>query len=821
MPEIQFPDPSVPGPTGAAEIGSTVPSATEDSDSVLAAITAAGLPVVPLIDAVAFPRITFPLQIGRPFSVAAIEHAEQGDGLVFLVAQKGRSRRKMSAKDLYRVGTVARVVRKYRMPEGGFSVLMEGLYRAEIVDTDLAGDAVIASVAEVGRRMEETVELEALRRAVAAQVQEFAEKGNGLPAEIVSLARRISDPDWLVDLVAAHAAMELETQQDILETLDTYERLYKASLYLSEQLHVLGVRERIQAKIQDGIEKVQRDFYLREQLRTIQRELGIANPQTEDVDELRERIAESDMPEEVNEKASKEVDRLEATAPASPEVAVIRNYVDWLLDLPWGARRSRAVSIARARKALDANHYGLEKVKERILEYLAVQSLSSTLRSPVLCLSGPPGVGKTSLGRSIAKALGREFVRISLGGVRDEAEIRGHRRTYVGAMPGRIIQGMRQAGTTNPVFVLDEVDKIGRDFRGDPSSALLEVLDLEHNHSFSDHYIEVGYDLSQVMFVLTANDAGAIPATLRDRLEIIQLSGYTEAEKTAIARGYLESRQRREHGLKEDQFAITDQAMSRAIDSYTREAGVRNLERTIAALCRKAARRIADDELQSVTVDAEDLDELLGPPEFVPEEDLHGDTIGLVNGLAVTPHGGEMLQVEAAWMEGKAAFVHTGNLGQVMKESARTALSYARSAAQDLGVQPNVFDRSRIHLHVPAGATPKDGPSAGIAMSTALVSALLGATVRGDIAMTGEVTLQGKVLAIGGLKEKILAAYRIGIREVIVPAANKADLDDIPTEIRTDMKFELVEHMDQVLARAIHPDDLRAHRAIPGRTVLA
>ena len=821
MTEIQSGDRAATGGAGTPDLDAATPSATEDSDSVLAAITAVGLPVVPLIDSVAFPRVTFPLQIRRPFSVAAVEQASAGEGLVLLVAQKRRTRRKISPKNLYRIGTVAQVVRKYRLPEGGYSVLMQGLYRAEIVDTDLSGDAVVAAVAEVRPRVKEGVELEALRRAVAGQVQEFAEKGNGLPGEIVSLARRITDADWLADLVASHAGMELEQQQEILETVDTYERLYQASLHLSEQIHVLDVRDRIQAKIQDGIEKVQRDFYLREQLRTIQRELGIASHQTEDVEELRGRIAESDMPDDVREKAEKEVDRLDATPPASPEIAVIRNYVDWLLDLPWGEGRRQKVSIRKAKRALDANHFGLEKVKERVLEYLAVRSLSKTLRSPVLCLSGPPGVGKTSLGQSIAKALGREFVRISLGGVRDEAEIRGHRRTYVGAMPGRIIQGMRQAGTTNPVFMLDEVDKIGRDFRGDPSSALLEVLDLEHNHSFSDHYIEVGYDLSQVMFVLTANDAGAIPPTLRDRLEIIHLSGYTEGEKKSIARGYLEVRQRREHGLKEQQMKVTEPALTALIVNYTREAGVRNLERMLAALCRKAARWIADGDRKTVTVTAEDLDDMLGPPLYVPEEELREDTVGLVNGLAVTPYGGELLQVEAAWMEGKAAFVHTGNLGRVMSESARAALSFARSAAQELGVQPNAFARSRIHLHVPAGATPKDGPSAGIAMSTALVSALLGAPVRGDVAMTGEVTLRGNVLPIGGLKEKVLAAHRAGIHEVILPMDNKADLDDIPREIKSDMRFELVDHMDQVLARAIPLGELRAHKAMPGQSVLA
>jgi ATP-dependent Lon protease len=779
--------------------------------------------VIPLIDAVAFPRVTFPLQIGRPFSVAALERAIEGgeDPLVLLVAQKRQSRKRINPENLYPMGTVAQVVRKYRLPEGGYSVLMQGLYRAEIVETRTEDEVLLAAVAEVQPNAKTGIEMEALRRAVSGQIQEFAEKGNTLPAEIVSLARRITDPDWLADLVAAHGGLEIEKQQEILETLDSYSRLYKVSVHLSEQIHILDVRDRIQTKIQDGIEKVQRDFYLREQLRTIQRELGIANYQTEDVDELRIRIANSDMPDRVREKAEKEIAALEATPSASPEIAVIRNYLDWLLDLPWGQKSQRHVSLRRARRALDAHHFGLEKIKERILEYLSVRSLAKNLRSPVLCLTGPPGVGKTSLGRSIARALDRKFVRISLGGVRDEAEIRGHRRTYVGALPGRIIQGMRQAGTTNPVFMLDEIDKIGRDFRGDPSAALLEVLDQEHNRSFSDHYIEVGYDLSEVMFVLTANDASAIPPTLRDRLELIHIPGYTEREKMAIARGYLELRQRREHGIKANELEITDAALEDLIFHYTREAGVRNLDRVLASVFRKVARQIANNDMASVKITAKILEEMLGPPKYPAADDKRQDAVGLVNGLAVTPYGGEVLQVEAACMAGKAAFIHTGNLGRVMEESARAALSFARSVAQMMGIQPNVFARSRIHLHVPAGATPKDGPSAGIAMSTALVSALLGAPVRADVAMTGEVTLRGNVLPIGGLKEKVLAAHRAGIHEVILPAENKADLDDIPEEIMKKMRFELVEHMDQVLARAIPLNELRSHKAAPGHSVLA
>ena len=773
------------------------------------------LPVLPLIETVAFPKVLIPLQVNRPGSLWAIRQAEGDEGIVVLITQKRRDRRKAKPANLNTVGTVARIVRKYRVPDGGLSVLLQGLYRAEIAEVAERGGGLVATVVELHPVVNDSIELEALRRMVAGQVQEFAEKSNGLSPEVVAMAKRLVDPGWLADLVAYHAPMQTRRRQGILETLDVYDRLYKTSVHLSEQNHILDVKGRIQSKIQDGIEKVQREFYLREQLKTIQRELGISTGQSEDFEELRESIEASSMPAHVLEKALKEVDRLEATPPASPEIGVIRTYVDWLLELPWGEPDTEKVSLRRARRILDKDHFGLSKVKDRVLEYLAVRTLSDSLRSPILCLSGPPGVGKTSLGKSIARALGRKFVRISLGGVRDEAEIRGHRRTYVGALPGRILQGMKQAGTTNPVFVLDEVDKIGRDFRGDPSSALLEVLDPEHNSGFSDHYLELGYDLSNVMFILTANDAGAIPPTLRDRLEVVRLSGYTEEEKTHIGRGYLVPRQLGEHGIKKDQLRFTDSAIRTLIRSHTREAGVRNLERQIAKVCRKIARKLAEGSKKSVRISEAQIEKLVGKPKYVPEEERHEDQVGVVNGLAVTPYGGEVLSVEAAWIEGKAGFTCTGNLSEVMEESAKAARSYTRSKAREYGIQPNLFEKSRVHLHVPAGAVPKDGPSAGTAMGTALVSALTGVKVRSDVAMTGEITLRGKVLPIGGVKEKVLAAHRLGIGEVILPAANRSDIDDIPRQIRKSMNFVFVDQMDQVLAAALKPDELRGRGMSP------
>jgi len=770
------------------------------------------IPVIPLIDLVAYPKVSIPLQVARPFSMWAIEAAQEEDGLVFLVSQRRRRKKQqITREDVFDMGTVGKISRTYKVPDGGLSVLVQGLYRATIQDFFEIDDGYVAGVTKNESFSHSGTDIEALRRTVAKQVHDFADRSAGVSTELVSLAKRSTDAGWLADLVAANGPMELDERQDILETLDVYDRLYRVSVILAEELQILDVRGRIQTKIQDGIEKVQRDFYLREQLRAIQKELGIGGAHGEDVDELRELLGTSTMPDHVRDRTGKEIDRLESIPPTSPEIAVVRTYIEWLLELPWSMQINSKISLAKSRKVLDRNHYGLREIKDRVLEYLAVRSLSDSLRSPILCFVGPPGVGKTSLGKSIATAMDREFVRVSLGGVRDEAEIRGHRRTYVGALPGRIIQGMRQAGSTNPVFVLDEIDKIGNDFRGDPSSALLEVLDPEHNSEFSDHYLEVAYDLSQVIFILTANDLGSIPNTLRDRLEIIELSGYTESEKLSIARKHLIPRQLSEHGIKQGRWAMGDEEIRTLIHHYTREAGVRNLERQLARLCRKAARTLAAGTPagKKIRVSTESFEDLLGPRKYDPDEELCESAVGIVNGLAVTSYGGEILPVEAAWMKGTRSFTRTGNLGDVMAESARAALSVAQNKATSFGLQPNLFDNSRVHLHVPAGAVPKDGPSAGIAMSTALVSAMLGVSVRGDLAMTGEVTLRGKVLPIGGVKEKLLAAHRAGIKEVLLPHENRRDVEDLPKEIHRGLTLIFVETIDQVLAAAIRPDELR------------
>ncbi len=769
-------------------------------------------PVISLVDSVAFPRISQPLQLTEESALWALEQAASGDGRVLLL--RATKRRRPSQPEYCRVGTVCNLVRRYMVPTGGYSALFKGEHRAQLLALTAEGEGQLAIVS----RLEETVrsgpELEALRRTLASQIHEYAEKSNRVPPEVVSLARRLTHPGYLADLTAARLVDDPVRQQLLLENLDTYDRLFELTALLGGWIRTLDVRSSIQSKIQQGIEETQRDYYLKEQLRTIQRELGIAQAVGDDRDELLQAIDDAQMPEVVRTRAVSEAERLEGISPASPEIAVVRNYIDTLLELPWPAVkvRRRRVGLKHCRKVLDRHHFGLEKVKERVLEHLAVRSLTDQSQSPILCLVGPPGVGKTSMGRAIAQALRRRFVRISLGGVRDEAEIRGHRRTYVGAMPGRIIQGMTRAGVTDPVFVLDEVDKIGRDFRGDPSSALLEALDSEHNREFSDHYLEIGYDLSQVMFLLTANDEWGIPPTLRDRLEIIRLEGYTVREKLAIARRHLVPRQLAEHGLTggdqtDPALAIQDQTIEALIANYAREAGVRELERQIAAICRKTARRLAESEDPSPAqaVGPDQLRDLLGPARFIDRPGNHRDRIGVVNGLAVTSHGGALLPVEAAWGRGKRRFLCTGNLGAVMNESAKAALSYIEMHARELGYQPNTFANSFVHLHVPEGAVPKDGPSAGIAIGTALASALLGQSVRGDLAMTGEVTIRGRVLPIGGVKEKVLAAQRHGISRVILPSENRAEFGEIPEDVRRQLDITFVESMDQVLVAALRP----------------
>ena len=760
------------------------------------------MPVVPLLDWVAFPEMAMPLQASRDASLAAVAAAETREGRVVLVAQR-RASANVRPTDLFDVGTIAEVIRKLRMPDGSQQVLLQGRQRARLESVEEREGHLVARVEPVEIPHESSLELEALRRVVVAQVEAVAEETNTFPPDVVAMTRRVSDPSWLCDYICFSSDMPMRERQDVLEAFAPVERLRRVARYLARQAEILDIRNKIQGEIQDGIEKVQRDFYLREQLRAIQRELGISNTQIDDTDELSRRVEESDLPEVVREKAEHEISRLEATPPTSPEIGVIRGYLDWLLGLPWNTETSDRRDLRRARRVLERDHYGLVHVKQRVLEFLAVRMLSDAFRTPILCLAGPPGVGKTSLGRSVARALGREFVRISLGGVRDEAEIRGHRRTYVGALPGRIVQAMRRAGSRNPVLLLDEVDKIGRDFRGDPSSALLEVLDPEHNHSFTDHYLEVPLDLSRVLFVTTANDAEAIPAVLRDRMEVIELHGYTEDEKVRIADGHLLPRQLKQHGLAGRGLEFSDRAIREAIRHYTREAGVRNLERELGSVCRKLARRVADRRRIARRVTPRVVRSLLGAPRFLPEDDDRSPLVGVATGLAVTPFGGEVLDVEAAAVPGSGKLRLTGQLGDVMRESAQAALSYVRARGDAFGSDRPDFGHTDVHVHVPAGSVPKDGPSAGITMSTAIMSAVAGVPVRRQVAMTGEVTLRGRVLPIGGLKEKVLAAHRAGLRTVVAPAENRSDIDDVPAKVRRQMRFVWVDDMDAVLTTAL------------------
>ena len=786
-------------PEASPEVAAPV---ARESSTVRLELEAEWMPVVPLLDWVAFPELAMPLQASRQASLDAVAAGAAAGDLVVLVAQR-RSRKDIRPQDLYQVGTVARIIRKLRMPDGSAQVLLQGQHRARIAGIEPADGYLMARALRVETAGQPSLELEALRRLVVAQVEAVAEETNAFGQDVVSMSRRVSDPGWLADYICFSSDMPMRERQEVLEAFDPVERLRRLARYLTRQVEILDIRNKIQGEIQDGIEKAQRDFYLREQLNAVQRELGISNPQIDDTDELRRQVDGANLPEVAQAKARHEIGRLEATPPTSPEIGVIRGYLDWLLGLPW-ARETRDVeSLSHARRVLERDHYGLRKVKERILEFLAVRTFSTSFRTPILCLVGPPGVGKTSLGRSIARALGREFARISLGGVRDEAEIRGHRRTYVGALPGRIVQAVRRAGARNPVLLLDEVDKIGRDFRGDPSSALLEVLDPEHNHSFSDHYLEVPLDLSRVLFVTTANDAGTIPPVLRDRMEVIELTGYTEDEKVHIARDYLLPRQLRQHGLKSYDIRFSDGAIREVARHYTREAGVRNLERELAGACRKIARRVAGGDRAPRRVTPRRIRTLLGPPRYRPEDEDRAPLVGVATGLAYTPFGGEVLDVEAAWVAGQGKLRLTGQLGDVMSESAKAALSYVRAQAPGFGVDPAAFERGDLHVHVPVGSVPKDGPSAGITMSTAIMSAIAGIPVRRDVAMTGEVTLRGRVLPVGGLKEKVLAAHRAGLRTVIAPRDNRPDLEDIPEKVRRQMRFVWVSDMDAVFTKAL------------------
>ncbi|MHB8880063.1 MAG: endopeptidase La [Thermodesulfovibrionales bacterium] len=763
------------------------------------------LPILPVRDIVVFPYMIIPLFVGREISIKAIEHALAGDRMILLLTQKDLSNESPAVTDLYTIGTVGMIMRMLKLPDGRVKILVQGLAKARVkkfAPGETFFSAMIEKIDEV-KADTLSIEDEALIRTVKEQLDKAVSFGKTVLPDIMVVIENLDDPGRLADLVASNLGLKSEQAQEILEITDPILRLKRVSEILGHEIELLIVQQKIQSDARGEIDKTQREYFLREQVKAIQKELGDIDERAEEAREFRKKIEEALMPEKVAKEAEKQLKRIEKMHPDSAEAATIRTYLDWLVELPWSKSTKDNLDIKIAKKVLNDDHYDLEKVKERILEYLSVRKLKDKMKGPILCFIGPPGVGKTSLGRSIARSLGREFVRMSLGGVRDEAEIRGHRRTYVGALPGRIVQGIKQAGTNNPVFMLDEIDKIGMDFRGDPSSALLEVLDPEQNFAFADHYLSVPFDLSNVMFITTGNLADPIPGPLRDRMEIIYLSGYTSEEKLGIALKYLLPKQLEEHGLTKKILEITDAALLLLISQYTREAGVRNLEREIANLCRKVAKRIAEGKQKIFRIDSNNLKSFLGVPKFLPEEEMLRDEIGVATGLAWTEAGGDIIYVEATTMMGKGSLTLTGQLGDVMKESAQAALSYIRSRSESLGIKEDIFSKTDIHIHVPAGATPKDGPSAGITLATALASVLTGRPVNRTIAMTGELTLRGRVLPIGGLKEKTLAAKRMGIKKIIVPGRNKKDLEDIPKYIKKDMEFIFANDMDQVLKVAL------------------
>jgi ATP-dependent Lon protease len=762
------------------------------------------LPLVALRETVIFPEMIVPLQVGRDKSVAALNAAVAGTSLIALVTQRRAEQEEIDdPADLYGIGTIAKIAQVVQLQDGTVRAIVQGQGRVRLDGFSATEPYLLARVEELPDVTPSGIEIEALMKTVSGQIEQYVQSGAPVPPEAAVAARNITEPGLLADMVAYSPDMTTEQRQELLETIDVAERLKVCSAFLARQIEVLELKGKIQSEVKSEMDKTQREYILREQLKAIQRELGEDDPQQAEINELREKIESSGMPEEVRARALKEIDRMSRIPSASPEVGVIRTYVDWLASLPWTTSTADNLDIKAAAVTLDQDHYGLEKVKERILEYLAVRALAERIRSPILCFVGPPGVGKTSLGKSIARAMDRKFVRMSLGGVHDEAEIRGHRRTYIGALPGRVIQSIKTAGTNNPVFMLDEVDKLGMDFRGDPSSALLEVLDPEQNNTFQDNYLEVPFDLTKVLFITTANLLDPIPPPLRDRMEVIQLPGYTQLEKVEIGKRFLVPKQLTNHGLTEKHVEITDEAFVTLVQAYTHEAGVRNLERELANVFRKVARQVAEGRKRKTVVDTRKLVQFLGPPRFEYGELEAEDQTGAATGLVVTEVGGDVVAVEVTKMEGKEDFILTGQLGDVMKESARAALSWIRSNETRLGIEREVFEKNTLHIHVPAGAIPKDGPSAGITMATAMVSSLTGIPVRKDVAMTGEITLRGRVLPIGGLKSKILAAHLSGARVVILPKKNEKDLRDIPDEIRKQIKLVLVESMDQVLDAAL------------------
>ncbi|HLB95180.1 MAG TPA: endopeptidase La [Nitrospiria bacterium] len=763
------------------------------------------LPLLPVRDIVVFPYMVLPLFVGREMSIKAINEALAGNRMILLAAQRSLDVENPQPPDIYNIGTVAMIMRMLKLPDGRVKILVQGLAKArvqEYLQRDPYYQVQIQKIAEPKTGLP-TLELEALMRTVKEQMEKISSFGKMMLPEVLAVIENLEDPGRLGDMIVSNMGLKVEEAQEVLEILDPGVRLKKVSEILAKELEVLNMQQKIQAEAKGEMDKTQREYYLREQLKAIQKELGEVDERAEEINEFKKRLKEAKMPEKVGKEAEKQLKRLEHMHPDSAEASTVRTYLEWLSELPWSKRTKDNLDIKAASKVLDEDHYDLEKVKERILEYLAVRKLKEKMKGPILCFVGPPGVGKTSLGKSIARALGREFVRISLGGIRDEAEIRGHRRTYVGALPGRIIQGIKQAGTNNPVFMMDEIDKVGSDFRGDPAAALLEVLDPEQNNAFSDHYLGVPFDLSNTMFITTANLTDPILSPLRDRMEVIELSGYTEEEKLGIAKNFLVPRQLKEHGITDKDVSFTDPAVRLVINQYTREAGVRNLERELANVLRKVARRIAEGKERGFIITPKNVHRYLGVPKHLPEVEQEKDEVGVATGLAWTETGGDIIHVEATTMKGKGNLTLTGHLGDVMKESAQAALSYIRSKEKRLNIPAEIFMKNDIHIHVPAGAIPKDGPSAGITMACALASILTNTPVRRDVAMTGEVTLRGRVLAVGGLKEKILAARRAGLKSVILPRRNEKDLEEVPKHVRRGLEFIFVETMDEVLPAAL------------------
>ena len=758
------------------------------------------LPVLPLRDMVVYPFIIAPLSVARELSIQAVDRALAGNRMILLVAQRDKNEEEPSEEDVFGVGTVAVIMRMLKLPDGRIRVLVQGVSRARIKRFTSVSPHLHARIERIADDEYDpaSIEKEAMMRSVKNLLDRATGLGKNLPSEVMVIANTLEDPGRLADLAASNLDLDVNQAQQALEALDPLERLKVVHDFLKRELDLLSMQREIDSLARDEMDRTQRESYLRHQMKAIMEELGEGNELAEEVEQYRRKASPLKLPEEAAAELERQLKRLERMHPDSSEATTVRSYLDWLTTLPWGKASRDNLDLAKAAKILDEDHYGLEAVKERILEYLAVRKLKKKSKGPILCFVGAPGVGKTSLGRSIARALGRKFVRLSLGGVKDEAEIRGHRRTYVGAMPGRIIQGLHQAATSNPVFMLDEVDKIGNDYRGDPSSALLEVLDPEQNFSFRDHYLGLCYDLSDVMFITTANLLDPIQPAFRDRMEIIRLAGYTEEEKIVIAQRHLVPRQIEENGLKRARIEFSENALRATIAEYTREAGLRNLERAIAAVCRKVARKVAQGRKNKVRIIASSLERYLGAPLIAPDEGMKEDQVGAATGLAWTEAGGDVLFVEATTMSGRGELILTGQLGEVMKESAQAALSYARTRAADFGIPAGFFDGRDIHIHVPEGAIPKDGPSAGVTMAAALLSSFTGRRVRSNVAMTGEITLRGNVLPVGGIKEKVLAARRSGIRSVVVPYANRKNLEEIPRGLRRDVEFVLVRDLAEV-----------------------